>query len=506
VRGMKMRNVATCGIALVMLIFSQVASAADAPKSDRPNILFCIADDAAWFTMSAYGCKFVNTRNFDRVAHEGVLFNHAFTSNPKCSPSRACILTGRSTWQLEEAADHFGVFPSKFKVYTDMLEASGYFVGFTGKGWGPGDWKAGGWTRNPAGNEYSKQKLKPPTTGINRNDYAANFEAFLKDRKAGQPFCFWYGCFEPHRPYELGSGVKFGKKLDDVTVPPYLPDDQTVRSDLLDYAVEVEWFDQQLGKMLQTLKDKGELDNTIVVVTSDNGMPFPRIKGQIYDDDFHLPLAVRWGSGMKGGRVVDDFICFTDFAPTFLEAAGLKPLPEMTGKSFLDVLRSDKAGQVDPKRDRVYVGKERHDIGRPGNVGYPVRAIRTKQFLYARNFKPDRWPAGNPETGYRNIDDSPTKTDILELDKKGQSFYWRLSMGKRPLEEMYDLTKDPHCMQNLAGNTDYDKTKAELWSELETELKKQQDPRIFGNGDVFDHYKYTGKRDAVWDASKSHDD
>jgi N-sulfoglucosamine sulfohydrolase len=490
---------------MAMLLASPASRGADAP--DRPNILFAIADDASWPHMSAYGCKFVKTPNFDRVAREGILFNNAFTSNPKCSPSRASILTGRSTWQLEEACDHFGIFPSKFKVYPDLLEASGYFVGFTAKGWAPGDFKAGGWTRNPAGKDYSDRKLKPPTTGISRIDYAANFQDFLRDRKPGQPFCFWFGCHEPHRPYELGSGLRAGKRLEDVAVPPYLPDDAVVRSDLLDYAVEVEWFDQQLGLMLKTLEERGELENTLVVVTSDNGMPFPRVKGQIYDDDFHLPLAVRWGKRVPPGRAIDDFVSFTDFAPTFLAVAGLEALPEMTGRSFLDLLKSDKSGRIDPKRDRVYVGKERHDIGRPNNVGYPVRAIRTTQFLYARNFEPDRWPAGNPETGYRNIDDSPSKSLVLKLDEAGQSEYWRLSMGKRPLEELYDLQKDPHCMQNLIGNTDYEKTRAELWEELRKKLTEENDPRILGHGDVFDHYPYVGKDLATlhWDPTKSRD-
>ena len=488
-------------IALVSFALSRPLHAAD----DRPNILFAIADDASWPHTGAYGCTWVKTPNFDRVAREGILFNHAFTSNPKCSPSRACILTGRSTWQLEEACDHFGIFPSKFKIYTTMLEDSGYFVGFTGKGWAPGDWKAGGWKQNPAGKEYSQLKLDPPTTKISRVDYAANFEAFLRDKKPGQPFCFWYGGHEPHRPYELGSGLKFGKKLEDVVVPPYLPDDQTVRSDLLDYSIAVEWFDKQLGRILDILQKNGELDNTLVIVTSDNGMPFPRVKGQIYDDDFHLPLAICWGKRVKPGRVVDDFICFTDFAPTLLEAAGLKPLPEMTGKSFMNVLESSASGQVDPTRDRVFVGKERHDIGRPGNVGYPVRAIRTQQFLYAHNFKPDRWPAGNPESGYRNIDDSPSKSDVLQLDEKGQSEFWQLSMGKRPMEELYDLTNDPHCMHNLVGNTDYDKTRQQLWDELKARLVAEQDPRILGKGDVFDHYEYTGKDKVTWDPSKSRD-
>lgn len=466
----------------------------------RPNILFCIADDASWMSMGAYGCKYVNTPNFDRVAREGILFRHCFTTNPKCSPSRATLLTGLNSWQLEEACCHFGVFQSKFKVYPDLLEEAGYHVGFTGKGWGPGDFAAGGFKRNPAGNNYSRLKTKPPTKGISGIDYAANFKAFLDARAQGQPFCFWYGALEPHRVYEAGSGLKAGKRLEDVKVPPYWPAEETVKSDLLDYALEIEWFDTHLGRMLKMLEEIGELDNTLIVVTADNGMPFPRVKGQIYEDDFHLPLAVRWGNLSTGGRVVDDFISFSDMAPTFLEAAGLKPLAAMTGRSFMPVLRAGQSGQIDPKRDRIIVGKERHDIGRPNDVGYPVRAIRTRQYLYVRNFEPERWPAGNPETGYTNIDDSPTKRLLLERQKAGNDRYFELSMGKRPAEELYDLSKDPHCMENLAADPKLAAVKSQLWEEMRSTLLAQKDPRILGNGAIFDSYRYTGQRGHSWDA------
>ncbi len=465
----------------------------------RPNILFAIADDVSWPHFGAYGTKWVTTPHFDRVAKQGILFKNAFTSNPKCSPSRASILTGRYSWQLEEAADHFGIFPSKFKVYTDLLEAAGYHVGFTGKAWGPGDFKAGGWKRNPVGNEYNEAKLKPPLAKISGNDYAGNFKAFLAKRPRDAPFAFWYGGHEAHRSYQEGSGIKAGKKAASVKVPPYLPDDPIVRSDMLDYAMEIEWFDMQLGQMLELLEGSDELAHTLVVVTADNGMAFPRVKGQIYEQDVHLPLAIQWGSTIKAGRVVDDFINFADFAPTFLEAAGVPPPKEMSGRSFLDVLRAKGSGQIDPQRDRTFTGKERHDIGRPNDWGYPARAIRTKEFLYVHNFEPDRWPAGNPETGYTNIDDSPTKSLILKQKASGQTKYWDLSMGKRPAEELFRIKDDPNCLKNLAGNAKLAKVKAALWDELQKKLVEHQDPRILGKGDVFDNYKYTGPRDHGWD-------
>ncbi|MDB6122828.1 MAG: arylsulfatase family protein [Pedosphaera sp.] len=482
----------------IAALFLVTLLAVGAAEPKRPNILFAIGDDISWPHMSAYGCTFVRTPAFDRVAREGVLFQNCFTSNPKCSPSRAALLTGKHTWQLEEACDHFGIFPSKFKVYPDLLEEqAGYHVGYTGKPWGPGDWKRSGRTRNPAGPMYSEFKLEPPTSGINALDYTKNFAAFLKARKPGQPFCFWYGGFEPHRPYEAGSGLRAGKKLSDVQVPAFLPDDEIVRNDLLDYALEIEWFDKHLGQMLKLLEEAGELENTLVVVTADNGMPFPRVKGNPYEMGHHLPLAIRWGAKIKPGRVVTDFISFTDMAPTFLEAVGLKPDPQMTGHSFMDVLLSPKSGRVNSARNFVVTGRERHDIGRPNDQGYPIRVLRTDDYLYLHNFKSDRWPAANPETGYKDIDNSPTKRFILSEHEKGESKYWDLAMGMRPEEELYKISSDRDCVKNLAGDSAYTKVKEKMWKDLQKFLKEQKDPRILGNGDVFDRYEYTGPRNGL---------
>ena len=456
----------------------------------QPNILFAIADDASHF--SAYGHRFVNTPSFDRVAREGVIFTSAFTTNPKCAPSRASILTGRHTWQNRESCLHWNYWPDNLPVYPDLLEAAGYHIGFTGKGWAPGDWKRCGRTRNPAGPHYNARRLTPPEgTLISAVDYAANFADFLAARPAGQPFYFWYGGQEPHRHYVPGEGQRYGKKLEEVDeIPPYWPQEDVVRADMLDYAFEIEWFDRQLGLMLAQLEEIGELENTLVVVTSDNGAPFPRVKGQMYDDDFRLPCAARWPTRIKPGRRVDDLVSFVDLAPTFLEAAGAAPLPESPGRSLFDVLLAEGSGMVTPDRQRAYMGRERHDMGREGDLGYPVRCIRTPQYLYVRNFAPDRWPAGNPETNYTNCDGSPTKDRILALKEQGDEFFWQLSFGKRPAEELYDIQADPHCLANLATQAEHAPVCASLWQELQTELLRTGDPRIAGEGDVFETYEY----------------
>jgi arylsulfatase A-like enzyme len=490
-----------------LLALTLVALHADQPQPKdagvtRPNILFAVADDWSYGHAGAYGCRWVRTPGFDRVAREGVLFTHAYTPNAKCAPSRACILSGRNPWQLKAACNHWCYFPSEFKTYAEALAGHGYAVGMTAKGWAPGvAVDAAGQPRRMAGQPFNRRTAPPPTRQISPIDYAANFADFL-DAAKDQPWCFWYGGHEPHRGYEYGSGVaKGGKKLADVDrVPAFWPDNEVVRNDLLNYALEVEHFDTHLVRMLDLLTKRGQLDNTLVVVTSDNGMPFPRVKGQGYEPSNHLPLAVMWPKGVKHpGRVADDFVSFIDFAPTFVEVASLTwgqtGMAASSGRSLTDVLTADKAGVVNPRRDHVLIGKERHDVGRPNDAGYPIRGIVTGEHIYLHNFEPSRWPAGNPETGYLNCDGGPTKTEVLKArTAPGQKRLWAECFGPRPREELYDLHRDPDCLNNLAGRDETRTVRERLKKQLFDELTAQDDPRMFGKGEVFEQYPYADER------------
>jgi arylsulfatase A-like enzyme len=489
-------------VGLCTLVFSILVSCSPesvAPQERPPNILFCIADDASYPHMGAYGTDWVRTPGFDRVAQEGLLFTAAYTPNAKCAPSRASILTGRNSWQLKEAANHIPYFPQEFMTYAEVLARNGYFVGKTAKGWAPGVAEdANGLPRQLAGQPFDERTAEPPARGISRTDYAANFKDFLDAKTENQPWCFWYGSREPHRVYEYGSGVaKGGKKLTDIEkVIEFWPDSEVTRNDILDYAFEIEHFDRHLVTMLELLEERGELDNTLVVVTADNGMPFPRVKGQEYELSNHMPLAVMWKDGIRNpGRVVADYVSFIDFAPTFIELAGLEweatGMQPSSGRSLTDILDSEQEGRVNPERDHVLIGKERHDIGRPNDWGYPIRGIVKEGMLYLHNFETARWPAGNPETGYLNYDGSPTKTEVLETrTEASRSHYWRWSFGKRGQEELFDIAEDPECLANLANREEYRSLKESIKEQLYRELRKQGDPRMHGQGHVFDQYTY----------------
>ncbi|MBM3333735.1 sulfatase, partial [Candidatus Sumerlaeota bacterium] len=391
-----LRLAAVGSMAAAMSARPRLGQAAGASK-ERPNILYCVGDDWGWPACGAYGDKVVKTPAFDRVAAEGVLFTNAFCASPSCTPSRSAMLTGQAIHRLEESGNLWSTLQRRFKIYPDLLEEAGYFVGLQGKGWGPGDVKVSGWDRNPAGPSFK------------------SFDEFIGQIPKGKPFCFFWGTADPHRPYQKGTGVESGMKIEDVAVPPFWPDTPEVRSDICDYYFEIQRADGEIGRMIATLEKMGQLDNTIVVITGDNGMPFPRCKANLYNYGAHQPLAVRWSARAKGGRVVNDFISLTDIAPTFLEAAGLKPLLEMTGRSFLDLV----TGENPVHRDKVFVERERHANVRQGNKSYPCRAIRTTQFLYLRNLRPDLWPAGDPQLWHSvgtfgDCDGGPTKDYILD--------------------------------------------------------------------------------------------
>jgi uncharacterized sulfatase len=501
----------------LLMLVSGVALAADR----RPNFLIAISDDQSFPHASAYGYEAIETPSFDRVARRGVLFRAAFTPAPGCSPMRGAFLTGRHIWQIEQAGTHASSFPAKYETFQQRLEQAGYVVGYTGKGWSPGNWKASGRERNPAGPAFSQRKSTSPQ-GISNTDYAANFAQFLEQRPGHTPFSFWYGATEPHRVFKQGIGAEHGMDPSKVDVPPFLPDTPEVRNDMLDYCFEIQWFDRHLGRMLDLLEDAGELDNTFVIVTSDNGMAFPRAKANVYEFGIHMPLAVAWPARIPPGRVVDDLVDLIDLTATIYEASGASPPDRfpLAGRSLMNVLASEKSGMVDPDRDAVFSGRERHSSVRYQTLGYPQRCIRTSDYLYIRNFRPERWPAGAPQKygkggyardeevinrelgpphgGYHDIDGCPT-LDLLIAGRDDPRIgrFLHLAVDKRPAEELYDIRQDPGCLTNLADVPQYAETKSQLAERLMEHLRKTQDPRVVGpdGGDIFETYpRYSSLR------------
>ena len=466
-----LRGFALFGIAVLgpaMFGFGSIAYGAK--PDDRPNVVVCMADDWSWPHASALGDPAVKTPHFDQVAGEGVLFKNAFVSTPSCTPSRLSVLTGQHHWRLKEGTSLGGSLREEFDVYTELLQKSGYRIGRTGKGVWPS--KHTFRQRDSFGEKYK------------------SFEQFLADRKPGQPFCYWHGGRDPHRPYDFGIGKRNGIDPKKVQLPGCLPDNEVVRSDMADYLWGVQRFDSEVGAILSELSAIDELENTIVIVSGDNGMPFPRCKATLYDQGTRVPLAIRWGAKVPAGRELDDFVSLCDIAPTLIAAARLPALKQITGRSLLPILTSDGSGQVDPSRSFVLTGVERHVYS------YPRRALRTKDYLYIRNFQVEGWRSGEVDGGLSEhdftkepwptnkgafsfaIDPSPSK-QFLRLNRalpKVESFA-KLAFDPPPAVELYDLRSDPDQLRNVAAEPDYAQICRQLGEQLKQHLIESGDPR-----------------------------
>lgn len=458
------------------LLFIQFNYAAAQTGKTPTNVMVIIADDMS-MNAGIYGDKTIKTPGIDGVGKDGVIFDQAYCAASSCTPSRASILTGRYPHQLKEGGNLWSTLPIEYANYTHLLANKGYKIGLTGKGWGPGDFKPGGYKENPAGPDYK------------------NFEEFLTQLPASKPFCFWLGSHDPHRPYfpDLKKTVEFNKS--ELKVPVWLPDNDIVREDLLDYYAAVKRFDQTVEEAIALLKKNGLYDNTLIIVTSDNGMPFPRVKANAYVASTNIPLVMRWGNHLKKGRL-KEFVSLIDLAPTILDVTNTAIPKSMTGKSLLPLMST---GKTDKRFDTVFTERERHARVRTNNMSYPIRAVRTKEYVYIENLKPDRWPAGDPvsaeATGpFGDIDNGGSKKFIVDNRNNPQfknQVNW--SLEKRPAIELYDLKKDTNQLRNVADDPAYNKIKKSLGNSLLQWRRRTEDPLLTTDKDIFDTYPYYGK-------------
>ncbi len=526
----------------VLLVLPMPASFAQGDKpAKKPNIFFAFADDWGRYA-SIYAeheakptaNSFIKTPNFDRVAREGVLFTNAFVTAPSCTPCRSSLLSGQYFWRTGMGAILSGAhWDPAIPSYPLILHnEAGYHIGQTYKVWSPG-------TPNDAPygeREYEYEKAGRAFNSFSQNvtklveqgksleeakqkmydEVLGNFQDFLDAREGDKPFCYWFGPTNVHRKWIKGSGkALWGLDPDDLKgkMPGFLPDVPAIREDFADYLGEAMAFDTAWGLLLKKLEETGELDNTIVVVSGDHGVPgFPHGKTNLYDFGTNVALAIRWPDGVKGGRVVTDFVNLMDLAPTFVEAGGAKVPDVMTGRSLMSVLKSSEEGRVDPSRDHVVTGRERHvDDAREGFLPYPHRAIRTDKFLFIHNFKADRWPEGEPKgitedsapseeeltentrVTLSDMDAGPTKAWLV-LNRNAEEVkpFYEMAFGKRPVEELYDLSKDPDQMHNVADDPAYKEAKQELAGRLSDVLVTTGDPRVMGDGSTFDKPPFAG--------------
>lgn len=521
------------GLALLGL---SPAGAVDPPP--RPNILFCFADDWGRYA-SAYaavdGRPSVNdvlqTPNIDRVAARGVLFRSAFVGSPSCTPCRSALVSGRYFFNTGRGAILQGAqWDAAIPSWPLLLRDSGYHIGKAYKVWSPGTpadapflGQLHGYER--AGrqfNDFSEHVTRMVGEGVPLAEakerllgqVRENFRTFLGARRQDQPFSFWFGPTNTHRKWVKGSGMKlWGIEPDRLRgkLPAFLPDVPEVREDVADYLGEVQAWDAGVGVLLAELERAGELNNTLLVISGDHGMPgMPGGKCNLYDFGTSVAL-VAAGPGVPGGRVVDDLVWLPDLAATFLDAAGVKVPAGMHARSLMPVLRSTRPGRVDPERSRVVTGRERHvAAAREENLPYPQRALRTHDFLYVRNYRPERWPMGGPGRvtdaaaptqdelendtfcAFADMDAGPTKAWLVAHRADAQwKRHYDYAFAKRPAEELFDLRKDPDQFHNVVDDPGYLAQRRRLSSQLQELLTAAGDPRVTGDGALFDRSPFT---------------
>ncbi len=490
------------------------------------NILFAFADDWGRYA-SIYSDhdnensvnRIISTPNIDRIAREGAVFRNAIVPAPSCTPCRSAVLSGQYFWQTGLGAILLGAhWDDKIPTYPLLLEQNGYHIGYTYKVWAPGDNPDApyGGERNAYMNhgkefgEFSQFVTnKSKEIGIESakellyDEVRNNFKDFLNARNPDQPFCYWWGPTNTHRLWEKGSGkALWGIEPDELKgkMPECLPDVYEVREDFADYLGEALAYDAGLGVLLEELEHAGELDNTLIVVSGDHGIPgMPRGKCNLYNLGCDVGLLVRYPKKIPQGKDIDDIVNIQDLAPTFLDFAGVDIPVEMSAKSLKNLLCNEKNGQVEAERDFAVLGRERHvDCARDGYLPYPQRAIRTKEYLYIINFEPNRWPMGDPRglensdlqipwevlekntlIAYADLDASPTKAFMIcnRSDERYKELF-NLGFSKRPYEELYHLPTDRDTVRNIAQNPEYSEIKEALKKQLYSVLEENNDPRI----------------------------
>ena len=524
------RSFAWCLLAVLVTLCCQPASAEPkAPEQPaaprRWNILFVFADDWGRYASCYAGLEdrpsindVVCTPNIDRLAREGVLFRNAFVNAPSCTPCRSSMLSGRAFFNCGRGAIlHGAVWDESIPTFPLLLRDAGYQIGKTLKVWSPGE---------PADAPFGCQRYAYESAGTQSRHFStaatemvqdglsveqarsellaevrSNFDAFLRDGQKGKPWLYFAGTTTTHRKWVADSGRRlWGIDPDSLQgkLPPFLPDVPEIREDVADYLGEVQAVDAYVGVLREQLEETGQLDNTLIVCSGDHGMPgVPAGKNNLYDHGVQVALVARVPGGV-GGRIVDDFVSLPDLAPTFLEIGGVKAPEGLYGRSLMPQLTASAGGAIDPSRTHVLTGRERHvAAARDGYLPYPSRAIRTPEYLYIRNFAPDRWPLGSPDgtigprpakplsiendtyAAFADVDAGPTKTWMIRhRDDPQWKWLYDYAFGKRPAEELYDLRTDPHQITNVAGRPEYADTQSDLSRRLTSELKQLGDPRL----------------------------
>ncbi len=439
-----------------LLLFALIISCQSKkePQShSRPNIVFIIADDMNWNDCGVYGNPNVKTPNINKLAEEGIYFTQAFLTTSSCSPSRTSIITGKYPHNTD--AEQLGwPLPENQKTFVKQLKDSGYWTGLAGKhhmGDAVNDdfdsifemqWQD---TQGPDGLD---RRLVGDGSGCDE------WVKLLRSRDKKKPFFTWLAAFDAHRPYYEGA-IDNPHKKEDVILPPYFPDTDSVRKDFALYYDEISRMDSYIGDVVNELEKQGVADNTLILFITDNGRAFPRDKTTLYEGGIKTPWIVKWPNKIRPGSVSDNLVSSVDIAPTFMRIAGLNPLTDFEGIDVSSLLTENVQGL----RNQIYAEDHFHDF-----EDY-TRAIRTKRYKYIKNFYPDL-----PNTPSADVLRDLTWQSMLKEKESLNEAQLRCFLKPRPEEELYDVKNDPNELNNLALKSEF----SSVLNDMRLRLKKMR--------------------------------
>lgn len=452
------------------LLASSASLAAAQTAGARPNILLVLSDDHSVPHVGCYNNPDIQTPNLDRFAAEGMRFDRAYVACPQCVPSRASIMTGRSPVAIQMTR-FSAPLAADVRTYPEALRAHGYYTGVGGRTYHLDGAERAAISRAV----FDKYNLR---TFKNRLDYVKSgprpqilpqLNEFLDQVPKGRPFFMQLCSNDPHRPLDRNA-IPQPHDPSKLKLPAHYPDTRLVREDFARYYDEIARFDGDFGRILKVLDERGLAQNTLVAFMGDNGASQLRGKGTLYEFGVNVPLLIRWPGRIKPGGATKELVSGEDLAPTFLEAAGVAPPREMTGRSFLKLLR----GESYAGRKYVFAERGAHGSSLPGSssafdLGRVVIGPRYKLIYNAI-----------PSLPYDPVDfrgDAFWK-ELAEMNASGKlsADHSRVYFSPtRPLFELYDLERDPREFENLAGRKETAPIEKELKDALQEWMILERD-------------------------------
>jgi len=459
---------------LFLVFFAMLCGQTSAAEPQRPNILLLLSDDHSYPFVGCYDNGNVNTPTLDRLAEEGMMFRRFFVAAPQCVPSRAALMTGRSP-VAARMTRFTAPLPRDEVTFPEILrDQGGYFTGICGRGY-----HLDGGRRSDAAVQRVFKENRLRTFG-DRVDFlntcpddqvASQVAAFLDKKPAGKPFFLWANFSDPHHPWNAPAELR--PDPSSLKLPAHWPDLPGMREQLADYCAEINRLDRTMSGVLDVLRNRGLLDNTLIVFTGDNGLALPHGKGSLYDPGVNVPLIVRWPGVVKAGGESYALISGEDIAPTLLTAAGLPPDPRMSGVSFLPLLKGE------PYTARTHVFFERGPHGSApvsvdmSNSGYDLsRAVRSDRYKFIYNCTPWIPYAPVDSSGGAAWQQIKAANDAGELSDALSATYFT---APRPVYELYDLEADPSELSNLSGQPALSKVEHDLRAALAEKMVLDSD-------------------------------